>query len=164
MIRTKKLRKIYHTNGLISIIFLIIICYIFFNNYKMVTKGNCMEIRVPDEQNVSEEFSRDGIHLRREFIDYVLTGNDFFDNIKIDNAMLQIRSININKDTIKGIHFIFTDKSKYKSFVKILDMLKMERAGFYTLYNKDLWAFGIKSNEKYWKLKNIPENGVVPIK
>jgi hypothetical protein len=125
-----KHRKIYNIPGLIHVLFLLIICFLFFNKYKAFEKQHGMELNLAGYKNIPIGYGSDSIHLRREFSNIILSGVDVSDNLKITYSEQILHKLFMSKDTINGVHYIFTEKSKYKSLIRIFDILKLEKINF----------------------------------
>lgn len=78
---------------------------------------------------------------KRNYLDIKLTGDDSEDKIKLKFAQLQIRQILREKDSLAGIHFMFGKNAKYWTFIKAIDVCKIEKAPTYIPHNNNLWLF-----------------------
>jgi hypothetical protein len=136
--------KIYYTGGLISLILLPVLCIIYIKKVKPETKFNVIEINwwTPN-WNRLDTYNRYPfeVHPPRQFLDIILTGNDKEDKTKLDFAQLEIRRLLLLKDTIRGIHFLFTDNSKYESFIRVLNICIREKAKMYVVKGNEVWYF-----------------------
>ena len=72
-----------------------------------------------------------------------LTGNDEDDNVRLDNAQLQIRNLIKSQDTTSGVCFIFNTTSKYGALVKALDICRIENAYAYVSYDNAIYVTNI---------------------
>ena len=79
--------------------------------------------------------------IKRTYLTITFNESLTENNIKLAYAQLRIREILSNNDSINGIHFQFTDQAEYGTFVKLLDILIMERAKHYVPNENDLWFF-----------------------
>lgn len=131
-------RKLYYSAGLISIILLPIFCLIYLNSIKAFKQFGSIQISLSDkgftENNVS---LKKYLNSKRYFI-VNLTGNNKIDKLKLENANILIKKIILSKDSIQGVKFNLR-KSEYWTFIKILDILRINNAELYNLYNNELW-------------------------
>ena len=67
----------------------------------------------------------------RNYAHISLTGNEITDAIKLDMARTGMRRILMEMDTIHGIHFHFGDSARYKTLIRVMDMLRQEKAQHY---------------------------------
>lgn len=78
---------------------------------------------------------------KRNYIDIILTGNEKTDKIKLEFAQIKIGETLAKNDSINGLHFYFSDSSKYWTFVKAIDILRTEGAKTYMPLDNDLWFY-----------------------
>jgi hypothetical protein len=79
--------------------------------------------------------------LKRTYLTITFNESVTENNIKLAYAQLRIREILSTDDSINGIHFQFTDRAEHGTFVKLLDILILERAKYYVPNENDLWFF-----------------------
>ena len=75
----------------------------------------------------------------RRYQEIHLTGNKSTDSIKFEFARLRIREIVQQQDTIYGIHFSFSDNTRYSEFIRALDLLRIERSECYIVDKGEIW-------------------------
>ena len=84
-----------------------------------------------------------------------LTGDNTSDKTKLNIAEKNVRKLILSNDTIIGIKFHFGKKSEYWTFIKVLDILAIEKAKFYVPYKNDIWFTNPKPRKINKNLKNI---------
>ena len=135
-------RKSYYTGGLISLIFLPIVCLLYVQKSNSFKKYYAFDvIRFNDEwfRNYPEykfKFPPD-----RHFQIVEISGNEIKANMQLDHTKTLIRKMILQKDSLNGIIIRFTDNTKYWSFVKALDICKTENITTYALYYDDLYIY-----------------------
>jgi hypothetical protein len=80
---------------------------------------------------------------KRNYIDITLTGNNQDDSIKLNFSQIRLRELLRSNDSLNGIHFQFGDSSQYWSFVRALDICRIEKAKTYMPYENSLWVYHI---------------------
>ncbi|HSC53755.1 MAG TPA: hypothetical protein VLC98_09050 [Phnomibacter sp.] len=139
-------KKIYYVPGIIS---LIILPFLFTHFAEKEIKSNSvgvMRIFLADTnlpKKFPEVFRDFKIEFppKRNYTDIDFTGNEKSDKIKLDYAQIKIREILSANDSVNGVHFKFSDSSKYWAFVKSIDVLRTEGAKTYMPLDNDLWFY-----------------------
>lgn len=140
----KKRRKIYYVPGLLSLIFLPILCYLYLFPFTQKDE-RVLEITfcgkyIPGR---TDEFRFDTTVLsqprnRRNYDTFLLNGNR--DNIKLDSFRILVRKMVGEKDTINGVYLELLDGSKYGSFVKTINIFKQESLHSYAAFENQVWG------------------------
>ncbi|HET6225261.1 MAG TPA: hypothetical protein VFF27_03215 [Bacteroidia bacterium] len=77
----------------------------------------------------------------RKFTEILITDNDEENATKFDLAQRKIKQLVAIRDTTVGVHFHFENNAKYKSFIRALDICKIEKANIFFPHENDLWIF-----------------------
>jgi hypothetical protein len=77
---------------------------------------------------------------KHKFAELKLTGNAEEDDITLKYAAMEIRRTRQLKDVIHGIHFTIGENSRYGTYVKMLNMLNIEKADCYGGLDNDMWV------------------------
>lgn len=85
----------------------------------------------------------------RKFTLVELTGNEISDKSKLKFARLKLREIYNSPTSTEGVHFVFSEKSQYWTFIEVLDILKTEKTEIFGLYGNEIWS----GNDNIQKLK-----------
>lgn len=136
-----KRKKIYYSAGLISIIVLPVLCLINIKNNDAFKNSNSIGFQSMGGQEDTELFKSYTAFLNtKKFKTVALTGNNFSDSIKLEEAQNDIKELVKSKDSVAGIKFHFGQKSKYWAFIRVLDILYVEQCYTFFVYKDDIWA------------------------
>ena len=97
-----------------------------------------MEVNWYNEKNKCEKVL---INQKRQFLDITFTGDSVEDAIKREFGHIYVRDIMNKQDTVHGIKFHFSDKSRYASFVDVLDICNMEDVKVYFASDDGITVF-----------------------
>ena len=125
-----KRRKIYYVPGMISLIFLPILCVWYLNEHKNVER--CIEVNychkyIPEyhKKNIwwLDTTILSQTRLKRTYTTYKIdnqnTGSEILKRIENNSKELVCKN-----DTINGIHIILGDSCPYRCLTEIIDILK----------------------------------------
>jgi hypothetical protein len=122
-----KHHRIYYVPGMISLIFIPIFSYLLIKKHlKEIWSQRCVEI-VMCSKDTTSWFCCKCVYPHRNYIIKYLTGNETGDAKVLDSINSLANSLRSNEDTINGIKVIFQDHAKYKSFIKIIDICKINK-------------------------------------
>jgi hypothetical protein len=139
-------KRIYYIPGIISLAILPFI-FILFADKEIKAKSLGVIPLVLADTNLPNKFPelfkdyKGTFPPKRNYSDIVFTGSEKSDKIKLDFSQIKIREILSANDSTNGIHFQFTDSSQYWTFVKSIDILRIEGAKTYMPLDKDLWFY-----------------------
>ena len=151
----QKRKRIYYSAGLISIIMLPVLCLINIKNNDAFKNRSSMGFQNWDGLENTEFFKNNIAYLKtKNFTTVSLTGNNNLDSIKLKEAQKSIETLVKSKDSVGGIKFHFGQKSKYWSFIRVLDILQIEQCTAYFVYKDDIWA----TNPKPQKPEKFDKN------
>jgi hypothetical protein len=146
-----KRRRIFYIPGIISLMILPFI-FIYYANYQLQPQLlKVIPLILADtnwarkKPELFKEFYSN-FPPKRKYIDINLNGNTRSDIIQLDFARVMIREILATNDTIDGVHFRFGDSSQYWTFVKAVDILRIEYASTYMPMDNDLWFYHLPSD------------------
>jgi hypothetical protein len=149
-----KRKKIYYIPGIISLV-LVPLLFIHFAD-KVIKAKSLTVIRVflADTdlfKKYPEGFKgyKGTYPPKRNYTEIFFTGNEKSNKIKLDFAQIKIREILSANDSTSGVHFHFTDKSPFGTFIKSLDILNIEDAHTYMTLDKDLWVYYFPPDTTY---------------
>ncbi|UOK42154.1 MULTISPECIES: hypothetical protein [Flavobacterium] len=145
----KHSRKIFYSPGLISIILLPIMCILFLKSRDAFTQYGSITLATWDGKIFYNEITT--FLNSKKFTKVTLTGDYDSDKIKLINSKKEIQRLISTKDSINGIQFHFDEKSKYWSYVKVVEILQDENAQFYVPYKNDIWFTNPKLPKKETK-------------
>ncbi len=143
-----KHRKIYYVPGMISLIFLPILCVWYLNkNYK--PEERCLEVYfaskyIPHNSEIHHRFDTTVLSEqknKRNYSEFIITGENS-DKTKLSSIEKEVVHIVKENDTINGIHIVFGDNAKYESYINTLDIL----------YKDSIWTRFIPFENNIWFL------------
>ena len=129
--------------GLISLIFLPVMCYFYLLPYSQKNE-RILEITFADKYKKEYAHMRfdtsflSDPRLKRNFKIIEFTG--YSDKPKLDTFQSLVHKIIKSKDTVNGVHLIFQEHSKYKTFVQSINILKKESSHAYAPFENHLWT------------------------
>ena len=144
-----KRRKIYYVPGMISLIFLPILCVWYLERNKNVER--CFEVSYAQKyykEAKSHRFDTTMLSLpeyKRQYIDVFISKSDAKNNISFSIIQNKLNEILRSKNKQLGIHIIFSDDSKYDSYIRTIDILessfKTQSAHHtYCPYSNNIWV------------------------
>lgn len=115
-------------------------CILYLQNIKAFTEYNAMDVWMWDGKLNTSLDSALVKHINSKKYTVVnLTGNNTSDEKKLVAAQKEVIRITASKDSINGIKFHFGKKSEYWTYVRVIDIMVMEKAKFYVNYKDDIW-------------------------
>jgi hypothetical protein len=149
--REPRRKKIYYIPGIISLIILPT-AFLYFAEIE-IRRSNIRTIPIvwADTAFLNKEddaFGSFNGHFppTRNYTDIVITGKQLDDETKLAFAQIRIREILKAGDTVNGLHFLFDDNAKYRSFVAAVDNLRFEGAKTYMPLDNHLWFYHFSPN------------------
>jgi hypothetical protein len=133
----KSSRKIYYSAGLISIILLPILCILYLKNNNAFKQYGSIDLQIWDGKEYRKEITT-FLNSKKYYL-VNLTGENKSDKIKLNNAEKTINKLIISNDSIIGVKFHFEKKSEYWTFIRVLEILSIQKAKFYLPYKNDIW-------------------------
>ena len=130
-------KKIYYSAGLISIILLPLFCILYLKSIDAFTHYGSIDLYAWNGKDFKKETTQ--FLNSKKFTIVNLTGNLDSDKAKLDIAQKNIKRIILTKDSIKGIKFHFEKKSEYWSYIRVIEILQIEKAKVYVPYKNDIW-------------------------
>ena len=151
----RRLKKIYYSPGLISIIMLPVLCIIYLKNIDAFTHYGSLDLYVWNGTDFKEETTQ--FLKSKKFTTINLTGDLNSDIAKLNIAQKNVKQIILTKDSIKGIKFHFEKKAEYWSYIRVLDILAIEKAKIYLIHKNDIWFANPRIPQPDKNLKKFKE-------
>ncbi len=133
MINYKPHKKLYYTSGLISLLFLPVLCVLYLQKTKVFEPIFSIEYR--------EIFHNGVISLRtkenRTYKTYCLSGDEVSDTKILKSVHEQMHELVAKKDAKSGVLVRFLNKSKFSSFIEVLNICYKENIQLYEFYNDE---------------------------
>ncbi len=138
--------RIYYVPGMISLVFLPVLCYFYLIPYNKTER--CLEITMPDKyspKNIYENKARFNTSVlslaenKRNYVSFVLNGNKETTHNKLDSFDNRLQVLICQKDTLNGLHLVFGDGFTYGSFIKALNICYKDSFASFMVYENQLW-------------------------
>ena len=141
-IKPRSSKLLYYPAGLISLVFLPILCIWYLYQNKAFEKIVALEITwwAPSLQLYNPHIYPKENHFYKHYIDINLTGNDSEDKKKLEDAQLKIRNLVSSQDTTSVVHFHFSDNANYWTLIKAIDICFIEKANHFFPFGNDIWV------------------------
>ena len=143
-----------------------ILCILHLKNIDAFTNYGSMDIQIWDgkEDNMGTKGITKFLNSKKYTV-VNLTGDNNSDKEKLNIAEKNVRKLILSNDTISGIKFHFGEKSEYWTFIRVLDILSIEKAKFYVPYKNDIWFTNPKPRKINKNLKHIKPMycGLIPV-
>ena len=130
--------------GMISLALLPILCL-----FHLKEKGVFREYRLMPVFRITKEFyeppkSEGVIYFKppeRQDLEIWLNGNEEQARANLDAAQYFLHQLVIEQDTVKGIHFKFSNEAKYWMFVRALDLCRIDEAQHFVTLENNIRAY-----------------------
>lgn len=129
----------YYAPGMISLVFLPIICIIHLFRTDSFTNYGSLDLTMWDGKKDQVNYDLLPFLKSKKFEAVNFTGNYDSDLKKLKEAQLNIRDIISAEDSARGIKFHFGPKAQYQTFVSTINVFAVENAPFYVPYKNDIW-------------------------
>ncbi|WP_187261391.1 hypothetical protein [Pontibacter beigongshangensis] len=150
-------RRLLYTPGLLSLIVLFPICFIYLKNRIKAKEKAVIELNMntPEFGNIivsdtlSHFYGLDPIrpYPKRNYLTYYLTGRENQDEATLKEAQVELRKQHISNDTINGVYFYFTNDAKYGAIVNTLNIFMIEDIERFLFVDNEIWVFNIPETE-----------------
>lgn len=125
--------KLFYASGLLSLILLPLLCMQYFLYRHAPSESQYILELVVSEESKSPERLKGISNNCQQF---VLNG-DTNDAMKLNDARLIVRE----PKNLKQLAFVFTNRAKYSSLVKLVEICLLEKVPAYRLYQNTFWIF-----------------------
>jgi hypothetical protein len=134
--RFKPRKKLYYSTGMISLVMLPLLVFLFIQASPRFKKQHVLEINtfIPDNP-----FGWT-LPLHQKQIEIRITGDSYRDSMILIASRWTIREFKQSKDTSSVIHFYFEEDAPYWTFVEVIDLCKRERVGNFIPFRNHLWV------------------------
>lgn len=149
--KREKRKKIFYVPGIISLVFIPLLCLYYFYKIDAFKVYRSIELYVP----VGNEFEDYRVLTLRKYKVFNFDGSHL-ENNRLKEMRLYLRKLKIEKDTINGIKIHFGVKSNYQTFITSLDVLTEENAPTWIANKNDIYILG--SSNTYKKVQDTIEH------
>jgi hypothetical protein len=145
----KQRKKIFYVPGMISLIFIPLLCLGYFFNKEAFTIYGGMDIYFADEKSFVEY----KIPVLREYKEFYFNESKSVEKNKLFDLQFFLRKLIKNTDTINGAKVHFGSKTDYDVFVSVIDILNIENVPTWAPYKDDIYIL-VGSKPTKTKIKN----------
>ncbi|MBE8728022.1 hypothetical protein [Flavobacterium hungaricum] len=147
--RTKR-RRIFYVLGMISLVLIPLFCLYHFYKVNAFRIEGAIKFYSPPDSVMTEKF----LAVKRNYriIDFNNSLN--LEHKKIKNLQFALRKLNKENDTVNGIKIHLDKKAKYEVYVKVLEILELEKMPYYMPYKDDFLVLMMPKPKKS-KVKNF---------
>lgn len=146
----------FYTPGMISLVLLPLLVILFLSQRKAFVSYNAIDLSLMRKDG-DEEFRKiwEVRSAKTTFTPIYLTGNDALDSVTCRKAQIILRDFKASKDTLTGIKFHLSEKTKYWAFVRILDIFAIEDIAYYWVDEREITVLNpILRPSKYKPIPN----------
>lgn len=145
----KHRKKVFYSAGAISILLLPILCIFYLKSNGAFIRYGSIDLHVWDgkELDIGTKGISDFLKTKK-YITITLTGDEKTDKTKLRFAEQKVETIIRTKDSVLGVKFHFEKKSQYWAYIKVLDILSVNKAPFYVPYKDDIWFTNSRERKK----------------
>ncbi|MGZ9676483.1 hypothetical protein [Flavobacterium sp. GNP001] len=144
----KQRKKIFYVPGMISLIFIPLLCLVYFYKTDSFNVYGSL-VFVDSDEDFFYEYK---VPSLRKYKKFDLNGSLSKEQKSLNELQFFLRDLVKEKDTINGAKVIFGPKTHYDVFISVLDILAVEKVSTSVLHNDDIYIIG--SNNKPKRDKN----------
>ncbi|RZJ65863.1 MAG: hypothetical protein EOO50_12140 [Flavobacterium sp.] len=136
----KHRRLSFYTPGLISLVLLPLLAILFMYQRKAFVNYNSMDLSLIGDTEFDNQIRKDWETRTKSitFTHIYLTGNDAADSLECRKAHITVRNFKASKDMSSGLKFHFSDKAKYWTFIRVLDIFAIEDIPIYLVDGSEI--------------------------
>jgi hypothetical protein len=140
-----RIPKIYYPAGLISLIFLPLLCLWHLQDQKAFEELRMISVWwwSPDMYGAESAPFYPENHPDIHYQEIRLSGNETADRLALESSRLSIRQLATSGDTLNGVHFHFDAQAKYWTLIKAFEICKTEKARIFIPDDNDLWVYNL---------------------
>lgn len=147
-----KRKKIFYVPGMISLVFIPLMCLYYFYKVDAFKVYGVIELSMPNKG----DFVKYKVETLRKYKVYKFKGDEFVDKKTLNKMTFYLRKLIRDKDTVNGIKLQYNTKTHYDIFISTLDILTIENAPTWGMFGNDVYI--IASNKSLKKAKTESVN------
>ena len=141
----KKHKRIFYRPGLISLVFIPLLClHFFYKNDSFRVYGAFYVDLVPNK----EKFEEYKFPTLRKYRVFNFNGSESTEKEKLNELKFLLRKLVLEHDTIIGIRTHFGPKTNFDVFVSVFDILNVEKAPTFAPYKDDIYILASSNKVK----------------
>ena len=145
----KRRKKIFYVPGMISLIFIPLLCLVYFYRTDSFTVYGSLDYVLLDEKSFFEY----KVSSLRRYKKFDLNGSKSKEQKNLNELQLFLRNLVKEKDTINGAKVHFGSKTSYDVLVSVIDILNVEKVPTWGPYKDDIYILGSLNKPKIDKSK-----------
>lgn len=138
---SKKHRKLFYVPGMISLIVLPLTCLWFINSRGYLKEYKAMNYYI-DESYCNKKIKESPKSYLRNNLLFEFNSSIDNERLKLVKLENELRKLNKSNDSINGLRLHFGKKTSYELFIRVLDILAIEKAETYYQIKDDLFVLG----------------------
>lgn len=146
-----KRKKIFYVPGMISLVFIPLFCLYHFYKVDVFKVEGCMSIYFPEDSLSIKKF----LSVKRKYKVYSFNNSEIVESKNLNNLHSALRKLNRENDTINGVQIHLGRKMKYEIYIKILDILAIEKMPFYLQVKDDFFVLMMPKPRQNKSLKPL---------
>ena len=160
-----KRHKIYYVPGMISLIFLPILCIWYLEKNKNIER--CFEVSYAQKYNKEAESHRFDTTMlslpeyKRQYIEVLISNIDVKNNTAFEIIQSKLNEILRSKNKQLGIHIIFSDNSKYDSYIRTIDIIESSFKT-HSAFHRSSADNGFDTYKTIYYLRRLTKNVALP--
>ena len=145
----KRRKKIFYVPGMISLIFIPLLCLVYFYRTDSFTVYGSLDYVLLNEKSFFEY----KVSSLRRYKKFDLNGSKSKEQKNLNELQLFLRNLVKEKDTINGAKVHFGSKTSYDVLVSVIDILNVEKVPTWGPYKDDIYILGSLNKPKIDKNK-----------
>ncbi|MDX6182465.1 hypothetical protein SGQ44_07635 [Flavobacterium sp. Fl-77] len=132
-----KRRKIFYVPGMISLIFIPLMCFYYFYKIDAFKVYGSLEFGIPDK----EDFEKYKVEDLRKYRTFSFNEKKSKHKQQLNELRFFTRDLVKRFDSINGAKIHFGSKTDYDTFVSIMDIMVEEKMPVWALFSDNMYAF-----------------------
>jgi hypothetical protein len=145
----KKRKKIFYVPGMISLIFIPFLCFVYFYKTGSFIEYRCIDLTLPDD----EVFLEYKVPSLRKYKEFDFNGSKSNEKKNLNELHFFLRKLVKESDTINGAKVHLGSKTHYDVFINVIDIIKTEKVPTWGLFKNDFYILGSNNKPKRDKSK-----------
>ena len=150
--KREKRKRIFYVPGMISLVFIPLFCFYHFYKTDAFKDERCIDIFFPNDSVIKENF----LTLKRKYHIFSFNNLERDNNVNLNKLQLSLRKLKRENDTINGVQIHLGNEMNYEVYIKILDILTIEKIKIYVQYKNDFLVLMLPKPKKTRYIKIVP--------
>lgn len=142
-------KKIFYVPGMISLIFIPLLCIVFFYKTDSFTVYGGMDLTLSDQ----ESFLEYKVSSLRKYKEFDFKGSKSNEKKNLNELQFFLRKLVKESDTINGAKVHLGTKTHYDVFINVIDIIETEKVPTWGLFKNDFYILGSNNKPKIDKSK-----------